>query len=86
MQPFAEWPHDIRNSFEDFADEMAADGFAFLYQRILTDSVGPVLTAVVDGAVAGAIGPMEIRPDAITDSQLMPQYFGVHLATLTLAA
>ncbi|WP_405826344.1 GNAT family N-acetyltransferase [Streptomyces sp. NBC_01390] len=35
------------------------------------------LTAVLSGRVAGAIGPMEIRPDAIGTPQLMPQYFGV---------
>ncbi|MEU2951567.1 GNAT family N-acetyltransferase [Streptomyces xanthochromogenes] len=27
--------------------------------------------------MAGAIGPMEIRPDAVGHSQLLPQYFGV---------
>jgi GNAT superfamily N-acetyltransferase len=27
--------------------------------------------------IAGAIGPMEIRPDAVGQLQLMPQYFGV---------
>lgn len=80
VRPFADWPQNIRDSFEDFAGEMATDGFAFLYHQILTGSVGPVLTAVVDGTVAGAIGPMEIRPDAITVPQLMPQYFGVRQA------
>lgn len=56
---------------------MASDGFVFLYEQMQAGTVGPVLTAVVDGSVAGAIGPMEIRPDAIGTPQLMPQYFGV---------
>lgn len=30
--------------------------------------------------MAGAIGPMEIRPDPIGAPQLMPQYFGVRPA------
>ncbi|MFC8520324.1 GNAT family N-acetyltransferase [Streptomyces sp. NPDC057257] len=80
VRPFTEWPPDVRDSFEDFADEMAADGFAFLYRQMLTGNIGPVLTAVVNGTVAGAIGPMEIRPDALTVPQLMPQYFGVRQA------
>ncbi|MGC9544052.1 GNAT family N-acetyltransferase [Streptomyces sp. UG1] len=77
VRPFTEWPQAVRDTFQDFAGEMAADGFAFLYEQMINGNVGPVLTAVVDGTVAGAIGPMEIRQDAITVPQLMPQYFGV---------
>jgi hypothetical protein len=36
---------------------MAPDGFAFLYERMQAGTVGPVLTAVLNGKVAGAIGP-----------------------------
>jgi GNAT superfamily N-acetyltransferase len=56
---------------------MADDGFAFLYTRMQADAVGPVLVATLGRQVAGAIGPMEIRRDAIGQPQLMPQYFGV---------
>ncbi|MGY1495683.1 GNAT family N-acetyltransferase [Streptomyces sp. QTS52] len=77
VRSFGEWPASVRGTFADFAEEMAADGFAFLYGQIQAGNVGPVLTAVVSGRVAGAIGPMEIRPDAIGSPQLMPQYFGV---------
>lgn len=38
---------------------------------------GPVLAATVADRVVGVIGPMEVRPDAIRRSQLMPQYFAV---------
>ncbi|MGP4007013.1 GNAT family N-acetyltransferase [Streptomyces sp. 4N124] len=72
-----EWPAGVRGTFADFAEQMASDGFVFLYEQMQAGTVGPVLTAVVDGRVAGAIGPMEIRPDAIGTPQLMPQYFGV---------
>ncbi|MGP3969064.1 GNAT family N-acetyltransferase [Streptomyces sp. 6N223] len=77
VPPFSELPQQERATFADFADEMAADGFAFLYGQMRAGKVGPVLTVVLDGKVAGAIGPMEIRPDAIGTRQLMPQYFGV---------
>ncbi|WP_327691091.1 GNAT family N-acetyltransferase [Streptomyces sp. NBC_00461] len=77
VRSFDEWPANARGTFDDFAEEMAADGFAFLYEQMQAGTVGPVLTAVLGGRVAGAIGPMEIRPDAIGTPQLMPQYFGV---------
>ncbi|MFJ3673989.1 GNAT family N-acetyltransferase [Streptomyces sp. NPDC090106] len=72
-----QWPARIQDTFAAFAEQMAADGFAFLHQQMQTATIGPVLTAVVNHSVAGAIGPMEIRPDAIGTPQLMPQYFGV---------
>ncbi|WP_405933255.1 GNAT family N-acetyltransferase [Streptomyces sp. NBC_00827] len=77
VRPFAEWPADVRGTFADFAEQMASDGFSFLFEQMLDGKVGPVLTTVLGGRVAGAIGPMEIRPDAIGTPQLMPQYFGV---------
>jgi GNAT superfamily N-acetyltransferase len=77
VRSFQEWPAHVRDTFADFAEAMAADGFAFLYRQMQAGTVGPVLTAVVSGRAAGAIGPMEIRPDAIGTPQLMPQYFGV---------
>ncbi|MFJ3775189.1 GNAT family N-acetyltransferase [Streptomyces sp. NPDC090075] len=77
VRPFSEWPKGVRDTFAEFASEMAADGFAFLYGQMQAGTVGPVLTVAVGGEVSGAIGPMEIRPDAIGTPQLMPQYFGV---------
>lgn len=40
-------------------------------------TVGPVLTVLHDGRVAGAIGPMETLADASGAARLLPQYFGV---------
>jgi len=65
------------SGFAEFAEQMAADGFAFLYQRMQAGTVGPVLTVLHDGRVAGAIGPMETMADAIGAARLLPQYFGV---------
>ncbi|RBM07319.1 GNAT family N-acetyltransferase [Streptomyces sp. PT12] len=77
VRPFAEWPVSVQQSFGDFAQEMAADGFSFLYDQMQAGRVGPVLVAARSGKAVAAIGPMEIRPDAIGSPQLMPQYFGV---------
>ncbi|WP_327657408.1 GNAT family N-acetyltransferase [Streptomyces sp. NBC_00483] len=63
--------------FDVFAEEMAADGFAFLYEQMRAGAVGPVLTVLHDGRVAGAIGPMETMTDATGALRLLPQYFGV---------
>ncbi|MGW3850300.1 GNAT family N-acetyltransferase [Streptomyces fagopyri] len=63
--------------FGVFASAMAADGFAFLYERMRAGKTGPVLTVLHEGQVAGAIGPMETMPDAAGTLRLLPQYFGV---------
>lgn len=63
--------------FGVFAAAMAADGFAFLHERMRAGKTGPVLTVVHEGQVAGVIGPMETMPDATGTLRLLPQYFGV---------
>ncbi|MFB7669146.1 GNAT family N-acetyltransferase [Kitasatospora sp. NPDC056138] len=68
-------PEPVRATFGAFAEKLAGEGFAFLHSRI--DSVGPVLTAIRDDRVVGAIGPMETMPDPIGRARLLPQYFGV---------
>ncbi|KUL45062.1 GNAT family N-acetyltransferase [Streptomyces regalis] len=77
VRPFGEWPGDVRHTFGHFAEQMAADGFAFLHQQMQEGTAGPVLVAVLNHKVAGVIGPMEVRLDAVGAAQLMPQYFGV---------
>ncbi|MFD8781287.1 GNAT family N-acetyltransferase [Kitasatospora sp. NPDC059599] len=68
-------PEPVRATFGAFAEKLAGEGFAFLHSRI--DSVGPVLTAIREDRVVGAIGPMETMPDPIGRARLLPQYFGV---------
>ncbi|MFJ8607327.1 GNAT family N-acetyltransferase [Streptomyces sp. NPDC093675] len=63
--------------FAAFAEEMAGDGFAFLYGRMRAGTVGPVFTVLDEDRVIGAIGPMETMPDAVGQVRLLPQYFGV---------
>jgi len=62
VRPFTECPAEVRGTFATFAEQMAPDGLAFLYEQMQAGTVGPVLTAAVGDTVAGAIGPMEIRP------------------------
>lgn len=75
VQEHKELPEEAE--FQAFAAAMAEDGFAFLYEQMRAGTVGPVLTVLHDGRVAGAIGPMETMTDARGCARLLPQYFGV---------
>ncbi|MFJ3141433.1 GNAT family N-acetyltransferase [Streptomyces halstedii] len=77
VRPVAAWPTAVQETFAPFAEAMAADGLAFLHARMQVGRCGPVLTATVNDRIVGAIGPMEIAPDAIGRPQLLPQYFAV---------
>lgn len=77
VRPVTDWPAAVQGTFAPFATAMAADGLAFLHGQMQAGRCGPVLAAAVDGRIVGAIGPMEVRPDAIGCPQLMPQYFAV---------
>ncbi|MEY9844913.1 GNAT family N-acetyltransferase [Streptacidiphilus sp. MAP5-3] len=71
-------PEQVRARFAVFAEQMAADGFAFLWRRFQADAqTGPVLTIVSGGRIVGAIGPMETMKDPAGRVRLLPQYFGV---------
>ncbi|WP_436737890.1 GNAT family N-acetyltransferase [Streptomyces sp. BBFR102] len=77
VRPVTHWSAAVQETFAPFATAMAADGLAFLHGQMQAGRCGPVLAAAVDGRIVGAIGPMEVRPDAIGCPQLMPQYFAV---------
>jgi GNAT superfamily N-acetyltransferase len=67
-----------RATFSEFAEKLAAEGFAFLDARIRENgTTGPVLTCRRDGKIVGAIGPMETMPDSRGMARLLPQYFGI---------
>lgn len=68
----------VQDTFDSFADTLKEDGFAFLAERMRTTGLdGPLLVAVAEGRVVGAIGPMAILPDSLGVPRLLPQYFGV---------
>ncbi|MEU6617622.1 GNAT family N-acetyltransferase [Streptomyces parvus] len=71
------WPTAVQTTFVPFAETMAADGLAFLHTQMQAGQCGPVLATAIEGRIVGAIGPMEVRADAIGRPQLMPQYFAV---------
>ncbi|WP_457031073.1 GNAT family N-acetyltransferase [Kitasatospora sp. P5_F3] len=68
---------EVQVTFAAFAKEMASEGFTFLREQMQARAVGPVLMAVADGRVCGAIGPMETMLDNQARSRLLPQYFAV---------
>ncbi|MFC9337457.1 GNAT family N-acetyltransferase [Streptomyces sp. NPDC057020] len=77
VRPVTDWPTAVQETFAPFAKAMLADGLAFLHTQMQAGRCGPVLAATLDDRIVGAIGPMEVRPDAIGRPQLMPQYFAV---------
>lgn len=77
VRPVTDWPAAVQETFAPFAEAMAADGLAFLYGQMHAGRCGPVLATAVEDRIVGAIGPMEVRPDATGRPQLMPQYFAV---------
>ncbi|MFJ3477352.1 MULTISPECIES: GNAT family N-acetyltransferase [Streptomyces] len=77
VRPVTAWPTAVQDTFASFAEAMAGDGLAFLHTQMQAGRCGPVLAAAIEDRIVGAIGPMEVRPDAIGCPQLMPQYFAV---------
>ncbi|MGW3556762.1 GNAT family N-acetyltransferase [Streptomyces sp. NPDC000963] len=77
VRPVTAWPTAVQETFAPFAEAMTGDGLAFLHTRMRVGRSGPVLAAAVEERIVGAIGPMEVLPDAIGRPQLMPQYFAV---------
>ncbi|MFB8405408.1 GNAT family N-acetyltransferase [Streptomyces sp. NPDC055912] len=77
VRPVTEWPVAVQETFAPFAEAMAGDGLAFLHTQMQAGRCGPVLATVVENRIVGAIGPMEVRADAIGCPQLLPQYFAV---------
>lgn len=75
--PLEECAGTVKATFVSFATTLATEGFEFLYGRILAGDVGPVLVAVDEGSIVGAIGPMEIMTDSNGNARLLPPYFGV---------
>ncbi len=65
----------VADTFPAFAEELGAEGFAFLYQRIKTGlSDGPILVRVEDQRVVGAVGPMGTLLDSTGTRMQPPQY------------
>lgn len=77
VHEYKQLPEDLRPDFATFAEQMVADGFAFLYEQMPAGTVGPVLTVLHEGHVAGATRPMETMTDPSGAARPLPQYFEV---------
>lgn len=68
----------VRNTFTGFAEQLAEAGFGFLNRRWQKGGVdGPILAAVANERVVGAIGPLATMTDRQGAAVMLPQYFGV---------
>jgi GNAT superfamily N-acetyltransferase len=71
-------PPAVRHTFGDLARHLAEAGFRFLHGRWQAGQIdGPILVAVADRRVIGAIGPLHTMPDRRGHLVMLPQYLGV---------
>ncbi|MEV6445112.1 GNAT family N-acetyltransferase [Amycolatopsis sp. NPDC051716] len=71
-------PPSTQDTFAQLAQQVSETGLDFLFRRWREGRVdGPILAAVDDGVVLGAIGPLAVMPDRDGTPVLLPQYFGV---------
>ncbi|MGH3625038.1 MAG: GNAT family N-acetyltransferase [Sciscionella sp.] len=78
VRPLHTCPRLVRATFTDFAQHLHTTGFGFLHRRWQAGQVdGPILVAVAEQRIVGAIGPLRTMPDQRGHSVLLPQYFGV---------
>jgi GNAT superfamily N-acetyltransferase len=67
--------------FHDFAQHARQEGFQFLHQRMQAGHQdGPVLVAIQDNRIVGALGPLVTLPDRDGIRLQPPLYFAVHPA------
>jgi GNAT superfamily N-acetyltransferase len=68
-----------KKSFSDLGKEAEQDGFGFLWQEYLRKNIklNPIICAVRDDQVIGAIGPLDMSVDIYGITFLHPPYFGV---------
>ncbi len=70
---------EVASTFPAFAGQLAEDGFAFLHRRMKAGlSDGPILVAVDDRRIVGAVGPLATMPGADGTLMVPPQYYAVH--------
>jgi len=71
----------VADTFGAFADEIGPEGFQFLYQRMKAGHQdGPILVAVADDRIVGAVGPLSIVAGPNGRAIQQPAYFAVHPA------
>jgi GNAT superfamily N-acetyltransferase len=69
----------VAGTFPAFARQAGEGGFAFLHQRMTAGrNDGPILVAVEDQRIVGAVGPLATLADATGTLTVPPQYYAVH--------
>ncbi|MBP9826948.1 GNAT family N-acetyltransferase [Candidatus Saccharibacteria bacterium] len=70
--------HDSKyiDGIADLDDSADMAGFKHAATVLRSGEVGPIIVVVENGMVIGAIGPLDIKPDAHGISMLLPPYFG----------
>ena len=72
---------EAAGTFPAFASQLGEGGFLFLLERIAAGlDDGPILVAVEDERIVGAIGPLSTLTDASGYCIVPPQYFAIHPA------
>ncbi len=76
---YQDLPQTIQQTFSNLKADSDLDGFDFLWDRYLFHQrvVSPILCAVKDKMVVGAIGPLDVFNDFYNIQFLLPPYFGV---------
>lgn len=71
-------PSHVRDTFAGLAEQLQDAGFEFLHRRWRAGHLdGPILVAVEDGVIVGAVGPLALMADRDGTPTLLPQYLGV---------
>jgi len=72
-------PQEVKQTFNYLEQESKMEGFGFLWKEfIMKDKLlSPVICAVKEGRIIGAIGPLDILKDAWNILWLLPPYFGI---------
>ncbi|PIR93928.1 hypothetical protein COT97_04025 [Candidatus Falkowbacteria bacterium CG10_big_fil_rev_8_21_14_0_10_39_11] len=79
IHPYIELPLAVQNTFELMGQDVDLDGFGFLWHEYLKKKkhLSKILCIISDGAVIGAIGPLDILSDSNDRKFLLPPYFGL---------
>jgi hypothetical protein len=72
--------HDkVQLTFSDLKKKPELEGFGFLWKKFIAKNkkLSPIICAVLENKIVGAIGPLDIAKDTWNTSFLFPPYFGV---------
>lgn len=76
---FCDLVEETKKTFAFLGQEPEMNGFDFLWREniLKNKSLSPIICLVRNSEIIGAIGPLDVWPDAWGGLQLLPPYFGV---------